>query len=911
FTLLSCQDDAGRENRADKDHFKLSYTIPQATSVITRSDVALVNGEDQLNSFYILFFENDSEGAGEFIAAIDVMEENQGTLSGSGILDIDLPKGSGLSVSAAYKMLVCANIETYIPAIQNLAGLEAFCRNRSEKEVMQSLRLQVTEGIPGTHEEDYQPVAADNLPMSAAIVKQAGQQQVSVNLVRAVSRFDVINQASGYELKSVALWNATTSTLLWKQAGTHFAVDRTSRYYSVTATGNRITGGLYSFENFVELPEQGDTETTTLVIGMENQSTGLTEYFRTNIYALSKSQKLKRNNVYTSTIREVLGSGYFTEREAYESTEELLSSDINGWTTELGENVVYDDDHILAMPTSVITLAMAGDTRTYNIFTDGEGTLGLDTEGIPSGVSVSLVGNHVKIDAPVSSAEWSGLLTFSLGNLTLSMRVEQREYIKNYLSLNYDVAGLPAFGYEAGDVSDDIEVTSSGAWVAQIYGDNYFSFSASDIRTTLEGGPGTNLNIYTSEENKTSVDRRGFVIFTLKEDPEITRVMVIEQAKYEEYIRFVKEDNKSLNYTAHTYRGLTLESNAEWEITNVLAPNGGTMTFTNDNNQVVALDKSTGTKKLILHVTASTGKLSGPVVIFAKTKGGKTTDIIIMQRASGASPEPDPEPTDRAMWFVTYGTGIGNLSSPSSDGYKHYVYGLGENMRNSSKFGNGGSLANIGKDAFTYTNSFNADNIAKAKVIQLLSNPTAANFDRIYTAMQKDPSMFLMITSRDPAVINNILAQFKSKTNAGYGSAVDIANDPYNVRPLNTVNTSKLMKYMLGDGPGGNVVTSQISLQSSVGQKGAALPPAAYPATFVPIIMANRNNDYCVFGIDPVHRLIIMTDPGVFGAAPAYVAYPGYKNYLDPRSANSVFLDNLTAWIINATGAKNFLQGYQ
>ncbi|MCC8153476.1 MAG: hypothetical protein LIP01_04230 [Tannerellaceae bacterium] len=544
FVCLSCQEEEERIPQTSVNSFSLHYTIP-TLGAATRSEIVSQEGEDQVNTFYDLFFENTTGGTGQCLTAIDLMGGRQNPLSTSGVLTVDYAASDELSATETYKVLLCANMEAYNTAIQNLSGLEDFCRNRTEKEVAALLQVQI--------QEDTE-MSITNLPMSASVVKEGGKSQVSVDLVRAVSRFDVTNRASGYELVGASLWNVYTSTNLWDTGEMDFSGNRTERYYGIDATAGQIIGGLYGLENRVENPAQNDGQTTALIIEMKNQETGESEFFRANIHPVNKSQQLKRNNIYQTAITQVLGKGFPTEREAYESKDALLITDINGWMADPGNNVVFDDNNILAVPTSVITLPIMGDTRTYNIFTDGEGTLTMTTEEIPSDVKVKLEGNKLQIEAPAASAEWGGILTFAIGNLTTSIQIQQAEHIYNYLTLNFDVEELPLFDYAAGSVSPEIEVMSTGAWVAEIFGGDCFSFSSSPSRVDkINGEANTGFNIYTMEANMSKANRYCFVQVSLVDAPEINRVLVLEQEKYEEYIRFVKIDNKKLSAQAHIY----------------------------------------------------------------------------------------------------------------------------------------------------------------------------------------------------------------------------------------------------------------------------------------------------------------------------------------------------------------------
>lgn len=340
FTLLSlafisCEVDdlaVGTSTGKNENGFTLSYQVSGSFSALTRSVVDLEEGEDHINSFYILFFENTTGGTGTFIDAIDINPGN-GTIKSSGTIDVVFPEGSDLKASENYKLLLCANIKEYTnERIGDLNELKAICYGRTENEVIHTL-IEI-EGVDPTgrtteeakiaeQEDNSFQMDMSNLPMSASTVKYADEDELTVDLIRAVSRFDVVCDVEGATLVSASVWNAYATTSIWKTPFTNFSGTRTERFYGIKIEdgSNRINGSLYAFENYVKTPAQNDKYTTCLIVGIKRGEYANTEYFRININDTNQGQELKRNNSYRTIIKQLKSKGDDTERDAYENPE--------------------------------------------------------------------------------------------------------------------------------------------------------------------------------------------------------------------------------------------------------------------------------------------------------------------------------------------------------------------------------------------------------------------------------------------------------------------------------------------------------------------------------------------------------------------------------------------------------------
>ncbi|MCD8260502.1 MAG: hypothetical protein LUD15_02585 [Bacteroides sp.] len=351
---------------------RLSYKVSGIVSAASRATVPVEEGEDQINSFYILFYDNDIVRG--FVEVVDAMSSYSTAMSSVGVLDIEFPEDSNLSVLGDYVMLCLANIEDYREELTSVEALRDFCGTRSVQQVIDHLKIKISGVEPNREDplaeqaDNSNRMAMDNLPMSAIVTKAPRETDVEIELSRGISRFDVLSLASGYELVSASLWNAYTTAYVFgddsRLLPAHFNGERTERYYGVgTNEQGQIVGSLYAFENYVKEPEQKDKSTTCLIIGLKNVSTNQIEYFRANISATSKGQILTRNSVYKTTVLNISGKGEETERDAYEKGNLLLELNINDWFLDDYGVMQYDGKNLLAMPTRKINLSGQEEVR--------------------------------------------------------------------------------------------------------------------------------------------------------------------------------------------------------------------------------------------------------------------------------------------------------------------------------------------------------------------------------------------------------------------------------------------------------------------------------------------------------------------------------------------------------------------
>ncbi len=527
--FTGCQTDewgnsTGGSGNGDINGFTINYTIDGALSSVTKATVPAIDGEEKINTMYMLFFEYTSGGIGKFLEAHDV-KELTGTddLGISGSLNIKFPSGSQLKKSEPYSILLCANIDSYLfSSISGKDDLNIMCEGLTENEVTVLIQLVLKNGSG-----NYESIFRDNLPMSAKASKSVDEDILEINLVRAVSRFDVTNFDKNYKLVSTSIWNAYPVGNTWDNSFNKFEYERTKRFYGVEATErNAILGNLYAYENYVTAPEVDDEVTTCLIIGLEDEDNDI-YYYRVNINPTDIGQQLKRNNVYKTSINQVWGKGEKTEEEAYQSKELLLDIDINGWVLDNSGNILFDGENILAIPVKYVNLKAEGETVEYNIFTYGTGTLQISNADLPVHISANLKGSELTITAEASSYTHTGYIELQFGSLKATINITQNSRNTDFITLS--VASLPFFSAAANAMSDAIKVNSSGDWKAQIYNGEYFSFRSDELKQDWTGQTTESFNIFTRSSNTDAAARYSFVLVSLIDNPEVSKVLVLAQ----------------------------------------------------------------------------------------------------------------------------------------------------------------------------------------------------------------------------------------------------------------------------------------------------------------------------------------------------------------------------------------------
>ncbi|MCD7933334.1 MAG: hypothetical protein LUH15_19360 [Tannerellaceae bacterium] len=899
-----------------------------------------------------------------------------------------------------YTMLVLANPEAAYSGF-DLDQFKQQIEGMSEREVIQFYDYSVSSADfkEDTPEFDYQDnshaIEQSYLPMSAREVKSKDASEVNVKLIRSVCRFDVTcldNLKNDYKLVSASVWNAMRTTAIWDRSFNEFT-DYSQRFYGVHADEGQITGGLYAFENYVKSPEQDDNITTCLILGLENLSSGHIEYFRVNINAANMGQQLKRNNVYVTTVKNVIGTGASDELEAYEGSEFLLDIDINGWNLDDQGNIQYDGDNILAIPTKNVTLLPDGETRDYAIFTLGTGTLEIYEKSLDPGLTAELDGKTLIITATPSAEDRTGYVILRFGNLKATMNIQQTGARTDRLVLS--VATLPSFSSVAHESNSGyITVSSSGPWTAKIYNGNYFSFDTGSVAITDEtGDDGDGFTVYAIDTNTDPTPRYAFVLVALDSNIEMSRVLVLAQngigglgVSPEGPLHFTAMGTTAGDNTQDFYE-ITVDASdgdggggsstqLEWEarliagLENFTITNSASNKFTiqatenvtaNDFYSVVRVSlKATPTVYKDITITqscytleinpttvnaiATAGGSTSPVTVttssvsgwsanvvstinqayFNDTEGltsysdvnGKTftitypklsvpnatptSTVTIVALGKDGNPtavqktlqvQQTSLPSKNVVWqcyngqYGTIGWGSSNINT--------WANVLRAQVLNTSLFGPNGAV--YMPSGFTISSNSTTPS-ANTDIYQ-------TNFTLPGTSNARTINSWWLGSNNRVLIVNQDGSMSSAINNLGLGTygyngntcALPASQERvFNSDPA--ILNNKLIKYLLEEGP---FTKGETPLTPNdihfVGRDGVNNCVDRYPSEFVPILLDPRNNSRCIFGIDPVRRLIICGDVDLYSSGGSASA-----NYNGPYSvAHYKFLNNVIAWAAN------------
>lgn len=565
LALASCmRDDFGAQCPPKGDGFRLSLHVASPESVVkTRTSIAPEEGEEVVNSLYLLFFDSSENGTGLFLnyyKATGPFAMNQditvnftdGGLGASG--------DQNLNNHTAYNIFLIANLENYLPENATAQSWLDAMIGLNEAQAMDKAELSLA---GSTNDGDFQTrsIPSDHLPMSSSFSKAADQEKVSVELLRAVVRFDVYNRARDqWDLVSASVWNAYPETKAWTKSYNDFALPRIKRLFGVESeqgAGNGadgfpvysdIVGKLYSFENYVSTPDGRDRLTTCLIVGMAKRNGdgthGTVTYHRANINPADASQYLKRNHVYKLTVNRVMGDGASDEESAYNQNANMIDYVINSWDLDDNGMVLVDETNTLVVPVKSIRLSPDGDTREYSIFTLGPGTLSMNNSQLTNGLSANLVGNRLTIEATPMAPnenERRGTVVITFGRLTGTIDIIQTKNETLFLELNRsNIVEFPAYGQGMMMLGNDIIVSASGSWTATLYNPTItgvncgFTFDQAlcdPAKTELTSAEATDniINLFTTGDNPANQSRRAFVIVSLDADPDINRSLVLAQ----------------------------------------------------------------------------------------------------------------------------------------------------------------------------------------------------------------------------------------------------------------------------------------------------------------------------------------------------------------------------------------------
>lgn len=496
----------------------------------SRGMIPAQEGETTVKNLRLLFFEHEPDASGRFVKSLSFADA---AMNWQHNITFD----GDIVESRSYTILAVANAP------------EGEYNGLTERQAINSMKAQVS-GVGTDEKNNSSAIDPAALIMTARVVRAARQNAVTINLTRAVVRFDVENAVrSEYDLVSASIWGAVTESPLWHDRVIPSA-PRTERFYGITRQSgfDDIERGLYAFGNYVANPQLTDRITTCLILGLKPAGYDLsqTTYYRVNVNHDESPQNLVRNHVYRIRIEKVVGLGADTEYDAWTKASARLKVSIDGWNSDDGGMIKTDGQNVLIMPVKRVGLDGAGDEREYSIFTKGNGILTVSKSRLPEGIDVELRGNILSVKAsglPKDLAERRGSVEVSYAGLRGEILFVQSADNSRFLTLNrYEIPDFDPVGRTWIKDKIPFTVSASGAWKATIYnlsedGDNPgFSFEKSGAPVTVlrsSNNPyGNAFQIYTTGSNpEPDKARHGFMVVSLNNgDDSFDRVVVLTQA---------------------------------------------------------------------------------------------------------------------------------------------------------------------------------------------------------------------------------------------------------------------------------------------------------------------------------------------------------------------------------------------
>ena len=568
-TLLatSCVSDdviGGRETPDAENGFFLQLSVQEPGTTGTGTRVATIPalpGESSVYSLHLLFFE--ASASGMFIDYIDLSPQNEYDINNDILVEaeplnmttpirIDFTNEAYLSANEDYRILVIANIHTFVGDMEEwLETFDGMTFNQA-----QARMLSLEEYASSMY------IAADEMVMTSTIVRRAGQPMIHTNLLRLFVRFDVVmsvrTQDDGYTLEWVEVWNVPTSTALWNSDfstfGTHTRRFTSSGQLDPTVLQHR--GVVYAFENRVANSTLNDEYTTCLILAISD-NTGRTTFHRANVNA-NEGQILRRNHVYEIVVNRVTGLGANTAQDAWSAAVTTLDVNVRLWQDGGEGGLMFDGEDILAIGQNRIDFpgeGCDGDGYDVTIFTfspnpnnvlrivggvanpiafpdydymiDGNDP----NNDFTPGFKALLKGRTLTVFAESTSVARYGFIELSFGTMIGLVTVVQSDQHTRWLYLSVGTTELDTFDQAGLFTTDNIYVSSSGDWQAELFlSDERFTFiHHSQNELTYAGSDGDFFRIGARGANVIARGHYAFVLVSLVDDPTINRVLVLRQ----------------------------------------------------------------------------------------------------------------------------------------------------------------------------------------------------------------------------------------------------------------------------------------------------------------------------------------------------------------------------------------------
>lgn len=196
---------------------------------------------------------------------------------------------------------------------------DAYCAGQTENAVRVQLRGEMP--LHSLTDRTYK-VTDDCLPMSGIAFKEAGKD-MSVQLLRAAVRIDVrvVEDKKGTVLlKSAVLRNVSPDIPMFNDPQDAAFTPLTYANTKSAQEQFSIIGGLYATEvlRTLHTPYLKQTQAVCLLLECEKSSSSCSGWYRVNINIDTDDvQYLRRNNVYTVIIKDILSQGADTPDDAY------------------------------------------------------------------------------------------------------------------------------------------------------------------------------------------------------------------------------------------------------------------------------------------------------------------------------------------------------------------------------------------------------------------------------------------------------------------------------------------------------------------------------------------------------------------------------------------------------------------
>lgn len=322
--FFSCTGEQAELTNAGEDTrtITLVYTIPDAIAATRASSFVEATGDEStVDGLHLLFFEADTHGNGAFVASASATLKDASLKQNS--ITVTLP--SAIDADKEYSVLVVANLSRYTAAPDTyLAGFNSKSYGQAWEELQATLPL--TDG--------RYSIPDGRLPMSGATVKQAGKDEMSVDLLRAAVRIDV---AVSESLTDVTLSNAqlrnVASVVPFFRTQEQISLPRVASG-DLAVTGNKVTGQLYAVETSLDVTDSRILmeDATCLLVNVTDPAihTGADvgkTWYRVNLNVDADGmQYLKRNNAYRVVITGVKSPGASDADAAYYSQAFLISA---------------------------------------------------------------------------------------------------------------------------------------------------------------------------------------------------------------------------------------------------------------------------------------------------------------------------------------------------------------------------------------------------------------------------------------------------------------------------------------------------------------------------------------------------------------------------------------------------------